>query len=1714
MTLPVGPRLDERRTPEFLGELRERGRAWIPAWDLAEGQRDFGLALLEIAARFSAEVAERFDRGAEKMQRGFFDWLAVRRKAAVPARMPVVFKLADTATEGVLAQRPVRLQADAAGNTVTFETETDVQVVPGRIDIVVAVDADKDALYLPWPGLVDLQPLEPVPTQWMPKSFAPAGAAIIQLDPELGLTLGTILEISGSQYRVEQAEKDLVTIEPPLEFDLTTSMAVSKVSAFAPFDEGARNWQAHALYLGDDELLNIEAEAAIEVIGSLRLRTGFTWQYWGKSEEDDIATWRPMPFDDSRQDAIVLKKPKGAMEQRNIGGKKGRWIRAYLKTVGPGEEPIRAEAFSVRINSSKCGPGLTKCPPDVVTPSPAAEAMANTTPLVLDNVFLPLGREPRQFDAFYLGSTEAFSKKGAQVRVCFELADPTFASLAVVRAGRWANSVVAGVGKDNALHVLQFVPATRAVSKFAGRDALRPPLPADAGAAPTQTSPVSLNPHCRPVISEIGNDFYIRVAGGRSIWTWHENDADSKLSGWREFSHLPDSAISERRIDDLLPVSQAGETVVLSNSELWVHDGAAWSKPRTKYSVPNPDVDVTLVALVPVLLNTSGVLAPSDRMVGVSIDKLLYSVAIGGECTPLPLDISAVVTELVDVDPREFASAKTGGVRPGAYSDGAGMLLVVTANDARDKLVAYLERPALNAVATRIDLPAGDKVIGATVDISIVNSAPQFSVLCTTAAGATYVASWQPFDLSNPLVSDTLLRSSISGDRLNGAPVTLTAHIVAPGAHGDLFVADFDHNQRRIGSVPTPLEDGVVLPQEPSAFLIDDQFSVFNRAGNDRLLQPVAAAGLSLPPDTEVLYPVAAPFGAVANDLELLAYRSSATQYTATIVDVDTITLDGGDAETAFGSVLLIDVGGAPDLYLVIDVTNYPDVDVFPDLPQAVGTPNYWTPQPRNGRVAPILRLDAITGNWDAARAGRARLYFPTATPDLQRSQVFEVAANQPRTLGLSAPWALPPAVGDPYIIDATLGEWQQVLADTSSNPELSWEYSNGTAWTSLRLEEEGTLHLKNTGAIRFRVPQDLAAVDWAGKTSHWIRARLIGGDYGKEKVTVTTTTVGNKSEQTVERSTEGIRPPSVVKLHISYGFCEGLQPTYLLTEDSGSTRDQSDANRSSGAIVEAFVPLDVLLGRLADAPRQGAGTETDDAADCGCEGSRAASSAITSPSASSSTSPSSPRLGGRAVFVGLTKPPSGEPVNTLFLVDLERDHSGQVPLDVRAHLRDHFVPVVADDATRGLGESGLIKLAFSETPTLRELFGRERAWLQLRPSPRGLSEWQPALRGAYLNGVWASATETLTRELLGSSDGAPKLTVKLARPPLLERTLELRVKEPLGEEERTQLRNEDPNLVLSDVDALPGDWVLWKQVTDPGDESPIARVYALDETNGEVRFGDGLHGAIPPIGVDSIVAFSYQRTEAGAPGATTVPGNLIGPRTALNLVTPVEGAESAIAADQSAGGAPPESPERVLRFGPTRLRHRDRAVSAQDIEDIALESSPDVAQARVFVRRDHLQLVVVMRGIKPVPNAAQIRELRRRLLTAAPVTLSAPGALTVSGPRIRRLRISLDLRVSSLDHAGAVTKDVRRQLAAFFDTAVGGTLEEGWPLGASPSEEDISYALIDVPLLQSVAAVTLNEIGRDGTEQPWPAALKPTELVVLAADPIRLHLLTTEEAA
>ncbi len=1699
MKAPRSPRFEKRRAGDFAAELRTRAQAWLPAWDLPESRRDFGRALLEIAARFNSEVAERLDDVGEKMRRGFLDWLAVRGIAARPSRLPVVLKLADSAPEAVLASAPVQLQAEADGSSVMFETEEDLRIVPGRLDMIVGVDADQDAFYLAPPGLSDLKPPEPLPTQWVLKNYASVGATKLQLDPDTGLVPEMIIDAAGQQYRIIQVDNAIVTIEPALAAELSQSSMVRKVTTFAPFDGAAINRQEHALCLGHMDLLNIESAATIEVVGAMALPTGVRWQYWGKEEGIDEEGWQPLTEVPSQQlGIVVLEKKKGAIEPHLIDGKNSRWIRAYVEKVeNLGRPLLQVDKLALRIN---CKPEASACPLNSPTPgtAPPAEAFANTRPLVLGSGFFPIGKEPRQFDAFYLGSQEAFSKVGAEIQLCFEMADPTFAALSAIGGVLSENtSVLAGVGKDRALHLYELKSSTGDLIKLRGREELQPPLPGYTGqASQGATVPLDKQPAWRlPIwvepdtvgiagfLSATSWGFLVAVAAGSEIWAWREAAFDQTKSGWIPFGSLPSNnsapGSSVSGLVYLAGSSNDSSLVALRNQEMFVRerkDGATWYQKKTKDSVGDP---VFLASIVPVLqkdITGKFVTSKSEGMVGIADNGKLFKVDVNGTCIPL-------------MPSRTFKT----DISPTAFTDSSHTLCVVAVDASSRKLVAS------NRTKEKI-LPLGANVAGA-LEAVLVGSDNDFHVVATVDDGASgRLLTWAPF--ANDLAAE-MFESPVgaSGGRVGGAPTVVDRYVVIPGQRADVLVAQFDLTQRFV--IQGDVGVGIVEFASSPTFKPNDHM-----AAAPGKPYTITAAGITK--DGETVYPID-PFPNSPVGEALYVFHSSGAGGTADISTTGKITLASPDPGIVDGMLLLIHDSMKYAVYRVSVGPQGPKVNDPPAV-DILGAA-YWKAMPFNGRLAPIVRLDSVNSNWDAALLRRAFLVFDSQTvrPTKQIGKAFELISGKfPSLIVLGESWirpSLPRAL--PLVVDASVQPWAREFGDVTSNPELSWEYWNGKGWWKLPVELDATFNLKNSGALEFEIPHDIAATDWSGKTNFWIRARLVGGDFGQEKVTVITTASGNVSQQTIERSSEGIRAPQVVKLHIFYRICEPALPKYVLAQDSGSIRDQSDANRTTGAIVEAFVPLAIMLGRLShDGPSS---SYEDCPPDCQChcaQGAATGTSTAATPLPTTATQP----VSGRALFIGLDATLSGAQVNVLLLVAQERPHGEFAPLKIEALVADRFVPIVADDGTRAVGESGLLSMAFVVPPTRGELFGNTRTWLCLSPrAGTDTAQWKPSLRGAYLNAVWASATETLTRELVGSSDGSPNLTMRLARPPVLHGTLELRVKEPLGDEERVVLRKDDARRVLSDVQDLPGDWVLWKQVADPGDEPATERVYSFDESTGEIRFGDGRQGMIPPIGRDVIVAFRYQRTEPPKPGSDTVPGNLIVPRTALNLVSPIESVEGVFAADQAAGGAPPEPDGRVLRFGFARLRHRNRAVTPQDLEDLALESSPDIAQARCFFRPGFIRLVIVMRGKNPSPNAAQIRELHRLLTAVAPPSLSEQRALRILGPSPRRLRVGLTLRVESLDSAGALSEDVKKRLVALFDTATGGSDGDGWALGTNPSEEDIALALVDANNLESIAKVTFHEVAGNGLEQAWPATLKPSGLVVLDKDPVRIQFVTSE---
>ena len=232
-----------------------------------------------------------------------------------------------------------------------------------------------------------------------------------------------LIELGGLQYRITKVNKDIVTIDPPLTSDQAEQSVVTKVTAFVPFDGAARNRQQHALYLGHKELFDIEAAATIEIVGAKQL-AGVTWQYWGKGDPRTRIGWQTLQLasaeDQAKADGARPHQAEGLDGGARAGeGRQRESLDPRLRRTPSSPASRRCSSMRSRFASTAGTARRLRRRADPAA-APSAEAMANTTPLVLDSVFFPFGKEPRQFDTFYLGSKEAFSKKGADVALDFE----------------------------------------------------------------------------------------------------------------------------------------------------------------------------------------------------------------------------------------------------------------------------------------------------------------------------------------------------------------------------------------------------------------------------------------------------------------------------------------------------------------------------------------------------------------------------------------------------------------------------------------------------------------------------------------------------------------------------------------------------------------------------------------------------------------------------------------------------------------------------------------------------------------------------------------------------------------------------------------------------------------------------------------------------------------------------------------------------------------------------------------------------------------------------------------------------------------------------------------------------------------------------------------------------------------------------------------------
>jgi predicted phage baseplate assembly protein len=360
----------------------------------------------------------------------------------------------------------------------------------------------------------------------------------------------------------------------------------------------------------------------------------------------------------------------------------------------------------------------------------------------------------------------------------------------------------------------------------------------------------------------------------------------------------------------------------------------------------------------------------------------------------------------------------------------------------------------------------------------------------------------------------------------------------------------------------------------------------------------------------------------------------------------------------------------------------------------------------------------------------------------------------------------------------------------------------------------------------------------------------------------------------------------------------------------------------------------------------------------------------------------------------------------------------------------------------------------------------------------RGAVPLRPRLRRVLLNTTWAAQVTTVQDEILGSSNGNPGQAFTTAQAPVQpgQQVLVRERERPAPADEQALAAEEGPDAVTvtRDVAGQPDEiWVRWHGVPDFHQSGPRDRHYTVDALTGEIRFGDGSAGMIPPHGQNN-VRVTY-RTGGGEEGNRAA-GTIVELKSGVPYVDGVTNHEPA------QGGAPREPIERLQARGPRVLRHRDRAVTAQDLEDLAVTASAEVARVAAIVPAfspynlwldpkapvpapEHAATDAGRMGVIVVPNTAAARPapslgLLRRVQAHLQERCPPTADLWVAGPEWIAVTVAATVVPTSFEEADAVGDRARTAVERFLHPLTGGPDGQGWAFGRRPHHSDLSALL------------------------------------------------------
>jgi hypothetical protein len=418
-------------------------------------------------------------------------------------------------------------------------------------------------------------------------------------------------------------------------------------------------------------------------------------------------------------------------------------------------------------------------------------------------------------------------------------------------------------------------------------------------------------------------------------------------------------------------------------------------------------------------------------------------------------------------------------------------------------------------------------------------------------------------------------------------------------------------------------------------------------------------------------------------------------------------------------------------------------------------------------------------------------------------------------------------------------------------------------------------------------------------------------------------------------------------------------------------------------------------------------------------------------------------------------------------------------PLDVQ----DNTADLTAAGTAAFTGPSDSIKINLfkylspgDQNPDHEELY-----WYRARLA-NGRYDYPPRIKAIYLNTVMADNL-VVSREdqVIGSGNGSANQKLPLVRVPVTGGHLWVREVEKPGEEELGNLLldfrgySEDGEDVEEDqltleIDKGGGDvenWVQWLKVPNFLSSGPRSRHYTMDAVNGQITFGNGENGMIPPAGKDNIIIKQYRTGGGEKANAAAYPLAVKELKSSLPYVDKVFNVQNAV------GGSDSWSLDQTMEFGPQSLKHRGRAVTTEDYEWMVLQQFSSVARARCIATRipkpggklafkpGAATVIVVPKSSEPKPQPPKglLKNIRDFLGKKALGNIFHD--IHAIGPQFEEINITARVKPEVPGESSLVERRIIKKLEAFFHPLTGGETGQGWDFGRNVQISEV-YAVIE----------------------------------------------------